>query len=168
MISQTVDAIFLELENMIIPCNIPRKDDLLNSSLELRLDWDPVVNFKKSEMQSEESYIEQKFAIHSCKNAIDAYSNTINQLTMTKSIVIRGHPGAGKSFCMMYMMIYAISQGYFITPIAKMSHRGLQIGGTNWDKLLGLRGNEDKTNILRRAELAITRLKKNKKNKISF
>ena len=28
-----------------------------------------------------------------------------------------------------------------------MSHRGLQIGGTNCDKLLGLRGNKNKKNI---------------------
>ena len=94
MISQTVYAIFLELENMIIPCNIPSKDDLLNSSLELRLDWDTVTNLKKNEMQSEKSCIEQKFAIKNCKNAIDTYFNTINQL-------IRGYPGAEKSFCMM-------------------------------------------------------------------
>ena len=100
-----MDSIFLELENMIIPCNIPSKDDLLDSSFELRLDQDPVENFEKSEIQSEESYIEQKFAIEKYKNAIVAYSNTISQLALTKSIVIRGHPGVGKPFCIMYMMI---------------------------------------------------------------
>ena len=57
---------------------------------------------------------------------------------MTKSGIIREHPGAGKSFCIMYMIIFAISQGYFLTPVAKMSHRSLQIGDINWDKLLGL------------------------------
>ena len=70
MIAQTVDAIFLELENMIALCNIPNKNDLSNLSLESHLDWDPVTNFKKNEIQSEESFIEQKFAIKNCKNAI--------------------------------------------------------------------------------------------------
>ena len=60
-------------------------------------------------------------------------------------------------------MIYAISQGYFITPFAIMSHQRLQIGGRNWDKLLDFCGNEDRTNIHRIAELAIARLKKNRK-----
>ena len=40
-----------------------------------------------------------------------------------------------------------------------MKHRGLQIGGTNCDKLLGLCGNEYKTNIHRRTELATGQIK---------
>ena len=85
---------------------------------------------------------------------------------MTKSIVIRGHPGARKP--LMYMIIYGITQGYFLTPVAKMSHRILQIGGINWDKLLGLRKIEDKNNIHRRAELAIDRLKLTELRKIFY
>ena len=44
-----------------------------------------------------------------------------------------------------------------------MSHRSLQLGGINWDKLFCLRGNEDRVGTYRRAELAIARIRKNRK-----
>ena len=73
---------------------------------------------------------------------------------MTKSVVIRGHPGAGKTFCMLYMVTYCLSKGLNVVTTAKMSHRSLQLGGINWDKLLCLRGSDNKISIYRRAELA--------------
>ena len=48
-------------------------------------------------------------------------------------------------------------------PTAKMSHRALQLGGVNWDKMLCLCGNESNIGGHRRAELAINRICKNRK-----
>ena len=50
-----------------------------------------------------------------------------------------------------------------ITTTAKMSHKALQLGGTNWDKILALRSNEDNINPHRLAELAIAKMKKYRK-----
>ena len=48
-------------------------------------------------------------------------------------------------------------------PTARMCHRALQLGGINWDKILCLRGNETNISGHRRAELAINRIRKNRK-----
>ena len=56
---------------------------------------------------------------------------------------------------MAYVIAYAVVQGLNVIPTSKMSFRALK-----WDKLLGLRGNEDNMNTRRRAELAISRLEK--------
>ena len=162
-IEKSIDAILLELEDLIERCNIPSKSELMNASLSNRVNWDPVTSFCRGPQQSEASFLEQKLAIQTCKKLMDSHMDILNQTVMSKSIGIRGHPGAGKTFCMLYMVIYAISQGLMVITTAKMSHRALQLGGTNWDKLLCLRGNDDNMNTHRRAELAIARIKKNTK-----
>ena len=39
-----------------VRCQVPPLDDLLNSTTEKPLDWDPVVNFRKSPTQTDVSY----------------------------------------------------------------------------------------------------------------
>ena len=163
IVEKTIDAVFLELGDLVETCNMPSKQELLNVSIENKIEWDPVESFVQGDNQTLESYHEQRVAIETCKKSIDSYVNVTEQTIMTKSVIVRGHPGAGKTFCMLYMIAYAISQGLMITTTAKMSHRSLQLGGTNWDKMLCLRGNEDNVNAYRRAELAIARIKKNRK-----
>jgi predicted GIY-YIG superfamily endonuclease len=158
-----IDAVFLELDHLVESCNIPCKEELMNATLQNRLDWDPVECFVQGNEQSDGSYIEQKLAISTCKNTIDSYVNIMDQTTMTKSVTVRGHPGAGKTFCMLYTIVYAISQGLMVLSTAKMSHRSLQLGGINWDKILCLRGNDGNVNPHRRAELAISRIRKDRK-----
>ena len=55
-----------------------------------------------------------------------------------------------------------------ITTTAKMSHRALQLSGTNLDKILALRAYEDSVNPHRRAELAIAKIKKIEKRKTLY
>ena len=160
-----IDAASLELGSLTVQCNIPSKEQLMKATIDQRVQWNPITSFIQGESQSDDSYLEQKFAIKQCKEAIDKYIGMGEQLTMTKSIGIRGHPGAGKTFCMLYILMYAISQGLFCLTSAKMSHRSLQLGGINWDKLLCLRGNETKISPYRRAELAIARLEKNERKR---
>ena len=164
-LEEVINAVYLELGNLTTQCNVPSKEQLLNATIANRLHWDPVASFVQGEMQNEDSYNEQKFAIQKCKDTIDKYLGVENQLVMTKCVGIRGHPGAGKTFCMLYVLLYALSQGLFCVSSAKMSHRSLQLGGINWDKLLCLRGNEGKASPYRRAELAVARLEKNERKK---
>ena len=164
-LERVIDAVMIEMEGLVQLYNLPSKNDLMNATLDNVLPWNPLQSFQRGPQQTEESYKEQKLVISTCMKAIDSYKNIQNQLSMVKSICIRGHPGAGKTFCMMYILLYVISQGLMNTPTAKMSRRALQLGGINWDKFLCLRGNDDKTNAFRRAELAIKRIQKNEKKK---
>eukprot|EP00957_Ditylum_brightwellii_P189930 14459546-Ditylum_brightwellii.AAC.1 len=36
----TIDTIFLDLGNMVETCNVPSKEELMNSTIEHCLDWD--------------------------------------------------------------------------------------------------------------------------------
>ena len=163
VLTRIIDAVYLELENLREQYSLPSKEDLIAVTMDNTINWDPIEMFRKGTNQTNESYEEQKLAISLCKKAIDSYINPSSQLTLTKSVAIRGHPGAGKTFCMLYVVIYAITKGLFISPTAKMSHRALQLGGLNWDKILCLRGSETNINGHRRAELAINQIRKNRK-----
>ena len=143
-LERVIDAVMIEMEGLVQLYNLPSKNDLMNATLDNVLPWNPLQSFQRGPQQTEESYKEQKLVISTCMKAIDSYKNIQNQLSMVKSICIRGHPGAGKTFCMMYILLYVISQGLMNTPTAKMSRRALQLGGINWDKFLCLRGNDDK------------------------
>ena len=157
------------MQDLIDRCNIPSKHELISTqSSNTTIEWDPLENFCQGDNQIVESYNEQRQAIQLCKNAIDDYLNVNKQTVLTKSIAIRGHPGAGKTFCMIYSIVYAITRGLIVIPTAKMSHRSLQLGGINWDKLLCLRGNEERIGIYRRAELAIQEYVKIEREKIFF
>ena len=65
-------------------------------------------HLKKSENRTDDSYEEQKLAIETTIDAIDLYRNTLNQ-SYVKHIGILGFPGGGKTWCMMYCLIYSIS-----------------------------------------------------------
>ena len=140
-----VDAIFLELGNMVETCNIPAKEDLYNTSIESSLDWDPVSCFRRNIAQNGDSYTEQKSAITTCKNAIDSYCSMLHQTQFTKSVIIRGHPGAGKTFCMLYATIYAISKGLNVITTAQMAKRALQLGGKHWHNFMCIASDENIT-----------------------
>ena len=162
LLSRFIDAILLEMgEELIQQYEIPTKEELLDTSLEHPIAWDPISCMSKSAIQSDESFLEQKMAIQTCKDAIDSYCNIMNQTTLTKSVIIRGHPGAGKTFCMLYMALYSISKGLYSTGAAKMCHRSLQMGTQHWHLILCLLGNEDNVrNPYRRAELAVARIRR--------
>ena len=160
--SKFIDASLIEMGNEMININnIPTKEQLMNATLENPCNWDAYNSMTQSSIQSEESFLEQKFAIKVCKQSIDTHCHMTNQTTLTKSVVIRGTPGAGKTFCMVYMALYSISKGLFCTAAARMCHRSLQMGTQHWHSILGLPGNEDKvSNPYRRAELAVARMKR--------
>ena len=57
--------------------------------------------------------------------------------------MIRGHPGAGKTFSMLYIALYSISKVLYSNGSASMCYRSLKIGTQRWHSILCLRGNKD-------------------------
>ena len=141
-------------------CNIPSLDDLVNASIDSPSNWDAIENFRKSENQSEESFEEQRFAVQICVQSIDSYLNVMTNKCV-KNVIIAGFPGGRKTFCMMCVILYAMSRGLTVISTAMMAHRAIKLGGIHWHKLLSIP--VDRTNnmsVARMTEVAIERLEK--------
>ena len=65
----------------------------------------------------------------------------MTQTILTKSVVIRGHPGAGKALCMVYITLYHISKGFYSTGAERMCHCPFQMGTQHCHSILSFRGN---------------------------
>ena len=131
------DAIFEVFgTELVSKFEIPTKVDLLNSSKHHPLPWDPVVHMSENDNQSMLSFNEQKHIISICKETIDAYTSLSN--IFTKSMCIRGFPGAGKTWSMLVIEIYAICRGLTIYTTTMMAKRAIQSGGKHWHYLFGL------------------------------
>ena len=64
-------------------------------------------------------------ALQICNKIIDTYCNIMTQTALAKSVVIRGHPGAGKNFFILYIDLYSISKVLYSTGAERMCHRSL-------------------------------------------
>ena len=53
-----------------------------------------------------------------------------------KTIIITGFPCGGKTFFIMYIVIYDQSKGLTVITVAMMCHRAIQLGGWHWHKHL--------------------------------
>ena len=82
---------------------------------------------------------------------------------MHKNVVIRGFPGDGKTWCMMYCILYACSKGLIVICTAMMCKRALKLRGIHFHQLF-LVPIEECLTPHRRAELAILKLLRNPKN----
>ena len=97
-------------------------------------------------------------AIKTCVDSIDKYRSVMNN-QYVKNVIITGFPGEGKTFVMMYVVLYARSKGLVVISIAMMSHRAIQLGGIHWHKLVCIP--VDKSNnmsVYRMTELAIRKM----------
>ena len=157
-----INAAFLELGDMVEHWNIPSKEELFNASVGNEVDWDPTETISLRPPQSIASFSEQKQSIILCKDAIDSYCDINLQSKFTKSIIVRGHPGAGKTFCMLYAALYAISKGLNIVTTSQMAKRALQLGGKHWHKLLML-GTDHNQTPHRKSGIAIAKIERNAK-----
>ena len=166
MKSQLIDAAIEEVGDGMALCNVPSKQQFEISSSQNQLQWDAVECLNKNPNQSEESFLEQKLAIKTCVDAIDSYRDLSSQGVYIKNVGIRGFPGSGKSWSMMYCMLYAISKGLNVVSTAMMCKRALQLGGIHVHQLFMLPVEEALTPH-RKAELAILKLLRNPK-KIDF
>ena len=159
-----IDAIYKELGiTTLDSCNVPTKSNLLNATKSSPLDWNAVENFVwNDQIQSLESFEEQHAAIKLCGQQIDKYVDMSDQSTFTKSIGIRGFPGSGKTWCSLYISLYALSKGLVVLPTALLAKRAIQLGGIHWHKLFHIPTERNLGNH-RRAELAIISILRNAK-----
>ena len=123
-----VSSALTELSHSSEDCDLPSRDALLNVTKHDPLDWDASECFQQSEGQPDASFLEQKLAIDTCKEAIDRYCDPTN-INFIKNITIRGFAGCGKSWLMQYMVIYAASQGLNCLTTAMMARRSNFLGG---------------------------------------
>lgn len=54
-------------------CNVPAKEDLLNTRINQPLYWDPIERFCRNSCQYQDSYHAQLFVIRICVNTINEY-----------------------------------------------------------------------------------------------
>ena len=64
-----------ELEGIEEYRNIPSKENILRATLGQPLHWDPIENFTIGEIQRDNNYSIETFAITNCKNVIDSVLN---------------------------------------------------------------------------------------------
>ena len=69
----------------------------------------------------------------------------ILQYSYTKNVGICGFPGGGKTWCMIYCILYAISKGLKVTSTAMMCKHALKLGGIHIHKLFNIPTKENLT-----------------------
>ena len=111
-----------------VDAKFPPHYELLNGTIYEPLNWDLAVNFRKTPTQTYASYKENILSIRMCVESINSYLYLMNT-GFVKNIIIAGFTGGGKTFFMMYIVIYALSKGLTVIIVAMMCHREIQFGG---------------------------------------
>ena len=156
--SNLIEAIIEEIGEVTVEaCHIPSKDELVTCSKNDPLQWNAHESFSRNDNQSNDSFVEQRFAIKMCLDTIERYCNLWEVDSYTKNICIRGFPGSGKTWCALYLSLYALSKGLTVVTTAILAKRAIQIGGIHYHKLFCLPIGKNMS-IHRKAELAILKL----------
>ena len=116
-------------------CSIPTKEDIINTTMENPIIWDPVESFDIFTNQSDSSYNEQKLAISDGKESIDSYIDIIKNGKYINNFSIQGLPGSGKTWCMYYILLYSMACGLKAITTYMMAKRDIHIRGFHWNKI---------------------------------
>ena len=119
----------------------------------MKLIYWPVISYNLKK------YLKKKSNITTCVDAIDSYRCLILQDSYTKNVRIRGFPGGGKTWCMIYCILYSISKGLKVTSRAIMWKYSLQLGEIHVHQIFNIT-TKDKLTPHRRAELSVLNLMK--------
>jgi hypothetical protein len=157
--TRLVEAAYKEIGTELFS-RLPSKEDVLVATKEYPVAWDPVNVLRRSRHQSLASFNEQKLAIEVAIASIDKYKDINLAATVTKNVGIRGFPGGGKTWCCMYVALYAMSQGLDVLATAIMAKRATALGGTHWHRFFGL-PIDAKLTPQRMAELALNKIANN-------
>ena len=131
-----IDAALKELgQETIANSRIPTKNELMRSTKDNPIEWDPVENFTQNNGQPTQSYAEQKLAVKFYKDATDDYLRC--DISFVKCTGIRGAAGSGKTWVMEYSLLYVICQGLNIITTSHMARRAIQLGGKHITFCLG-------------------------------
>ena len=138
----------------------PSKEDLMNCNRYDPIRWSPLDVFQRSPQQSEASFNEQRFAIDVAMEQMNIYLDQDTNL-QSRSVIIHGAPGAGKSFISFVISMFGISQGLNIQPTALAGVRAAAIGGTHWHNLFCVDPNKSTAPISRQVDTALSRINRN-------
>ena len=136
--------------------NVPDKESLVQADKEHPLEWIPTL--KRLPDQSDLSVIECNIVCNRTREAIQSYMMV--SLHTTKSIIICGGPGTGKTFQLCIACAYALSQGLNVVITAAMAERAISLGGRHIHYLFCIPG-ENITNIHHLIDKLIRGLNKN-------
>ena len=163
--SDIIKAGLRELGDACNCCNVPFHEQLNAATFDKPVNWDAISNFTRGENQSMNSYNEQLLAVRIGVDAIDNYLCIMN-IQYTKNVIITGFPGRGKTFVMMYVVLYARSKGLTVITVALMAHRAIQLGGWHWHKLLCIPVDRNNNmSVCRTTELAWQKLDRHPQRK---
>jgi predicted GIY-YIG superfamily endonuclease len=112
----------------------PKLSELISATKENPLVWKPQMCRIKD--QSEESFLETNKVCELTTESIDSYTSA--QLSNTKSLLICGGPGTGKTFQMQLAAAYALSKGLTTIITAVMAERALYLGGRHLHYLFSI------------------------------
>ena len=123
----------VELDHAVILCNIPTKDELMDTSTENPLKCNDVRSFTIELEQSVYSYNEQKNSIMMNQKVIYSYLEiSFNDgEIVVKCIGTHGYPGSGKYSVEKYSSIYVISKGLRIISTSVVARRSLNLGDSH-------------------------------------
>lgn len=134
----------LQLKSMLEPLSgivgVPALDDVFHATKEKPVIWNPLEAIPKLAVQSDDSFQEQQFALGIGKRAVDSYLSTFGCNTVTKGVLFNGAPGAGKTYLLQTVGLYAMSMGLRVMTTALMATRARTLGGLNihqlfkWDR----------------------------------
>ena len=153
-----IRSIMKDLEDFVSHYKIPSETDMLKASKDQVVKWNVADVFKKTSNQSKASYEEQRLAISLLKYTVDSYINVFaNENKYTKSVIVCGVAGSGKSFLVELIVCYAISRGLNVGVTALMAKRAQALGGLHIHQMFKFnKGNMALSK--KQAELAIQRL----------
>ena len=149
-----------ELGDAVDICNVPSIERLVNATKESPTNWNAYDDFRISDGQSMESFGEQKFAIQNGVKTINRYISIFDSTTVLKNQVLAGAPGSGKSFLMMYLVLYSMSVGLNPLISSMMARRSVFLGSIHLHVMFCL-GTNKTISVHRAAELAIEKLMRN-------
>ena len=137
----------------------PGRNELLGATKSCPLQWDEP--FPKTSRQSKDSYQEQRRIQLETKKSIDSYASA-SIVRSAKNYLITGPPGAGKTHCMSYCIMYGLSRGLCCMTTAVLADRAFLLGGQHFHKLFKLPVRNSRS-PQRLAEMSVIALQKQPK-----
>jgi hypothetical protein len=129
----------------------PTLDEFISGNV----DWDGTID--KTSQQSQESYDEQCIARRTIANSMKDYADP-SRKTLSKSVIVAGSPGAGKTNVLQYSVLFGVTLHLFVLPLSVMAERALAIGGIHFAKLFKFK--QTMASAQRLAEKAIIEIMK--------
>ena len=91
----------------------------------------------RTQVQTPESFDEQQKIRAMIRRTYHDYTNP-SRTTLTRGLMVAGGPGNGKTHCLMYGVLYYISNGRLIIPTSVLAERSIELGGEHLHKLFHL------------------------------